>query len=48
MLQPQLGKLLLWMHYGESHKGICCGFGIADGTPGANHDTDVLYQPNVL
>jgi hypothetical protein len=41
-------NLLLWSHYGESHKGICCGFDIADGSPGANYDTDVLYQPNVL
>jgi hypothetical protein len=41
-------NLLLWSHYGDSHKGICLGFDIPDGDPGANHDTDVLYQPNVL
>ena len=41
-------NLLLWSHYGDAHKGICCGFDIADGTPDANYDTDVLYQPNVL
>lgn len=35
-------NLLLWSHYGASHKGVCLGFDIPDG------DTDVLYQPNVL
>jgi hypothetical protein len=41
-------NLLLWSHYGDAHKGICCGFDIAEGTPDGNYDTDVLYQPNVL
>jgi len=41
-------NLLLWSHYGASHTGICLGFDIADGDPGANYDTDVLYQPNLL
>lgn len=41
-------NLLLWSHYGDSHKGVCCGFDIADGIPGENYDTDVLYQPSVL
>ena len=41
-------NLLLWSHYGDAHKGICCGFDIADGTPHANYDTDVIYQPDVL
>jgi hypothetical protein len=35
-------NLLLWSHYGNSHKGICLGFDIPDG------DRDVIYQPNVL
>lgn len=42
------GNLLLWSHYGASHTGICLGFDIPEGEPGANYDTDVLYQPNVL
>jgi hypothetical protein len=41
-------NLLLWSHYGDSHKGICMGFDIPDGNPGENYDTDVLYQPNLL
>ena len=41
-------NLLLWSHYGDSHKGICLGFDISEGEPGANFDTDVLYQPNLL
>jgi hypothetical protein len=41
-------NLLLWSHYGASHTGICLGFDIPDGAPGANYDTDVLYQPNLL
>ena len=41
-------NLLLWSHYGDSHKGICMGFDIPDGSPGENYDTDVLYQPNLL
>jgi hypothetical protein len=41
-------NLLLWSHYGAGHSGICCGFDIADGVPGANYDTDVLYQPSVI
>jgi hypothetical protein len=41
-------NLLMWSHYGDSHQGVCLGFDIPDGVPGANLDTDVLYQPNVL
>jgi hypothetical protein len=41
-------NLLLWSHYGASHTGICLGFDIAEGEPGDNYDTDVLYQPNLL
>jgi Protein of unknown function (DUF2971) len=41
-------NLLLWSHYGASHTGICLGFDIPDGDAGANYDTDVLYQPNLL
>ena len=41
-------NLLLWSHYGDSHKGICLGFDISEGDPGVNYDTDVLYQPNLL
>src|ERR1700733_1745638 len=41
-------NLLLWSHYGASHSGICLGFDISEGEPGANYDTDVLYQPNLL
>ena len=41
-------NLLLWSHYGDSHKGICLGFDIAEGDPGINYDTDILYQPNLL
>jgi hypothetical protein len=41
-------NLLLWSHYGDSHKGVCLGFDIPDGVPGRNYHTDVLYQPNVL
>jgi Protein of unknown function (DUF2971) len=41
-------NLLLWSHYGDSHKGACLGFEVPDGDPGANYDTDVLYQPNLL
>ena len=41
-------NLLLWSHYGASHTGICLGFDIHEGDPGANYDTNVLYQPNVL
>lgn len=41
-------NLLLWSHYGDSHKGVCLGFDISDGEPGINYDTDVLYLPNVL
>jgi len=41
-------NLLLWSHYGDSHAGICLGFDIPVGDPGANYDTDVLYQPNLL
>lgn len=41
-------NLLLWSHYGASHTGTCIGFDIPEGDPGANYDTDVLYQPNVL
>jgi Protein of unknown function (DUF2971) len=41
-------NLLLWSHYGDSHKGVCLGFDILDGEPGENYDTDVVYQPNVL
>jgi hypothetical protein len=41
-------NLLLWSHYGDSHKGICLGFDISVGEPGSNYDTDVQYQPNLL
>jgi Protein of unknown function (DUF2971) len=41
-------NLLLWSHYGDSHKGVCLGFDIPTGDPGANYDTDVLYQANLL
>jgi hypothetical protein len=41
-------SLLLWSHYGDSHKGICLGFDIPVGDPGPNFDTDVLYQPSLL
>jgi Protein of unknown function (DUF2971) len=41
-------NLLLWSHYGASHTGTCLGFDIPEGDPGANYDTDLLYQPNVL
>ena len=41
-------NLLLWSHYGASHTGICLGFDISEGDPGANLDIDVLYQPNLL
>ncbi|HCC56146.1 MAG TPA: hypothetical protein DEQ47_02580 [Solibacterales bacterium] len=41
-------NLLLWSHYGASHTGICLGFDIPDSSLGANYDTDVLYQPNLL
>jgi hypothetical protein len=41
-------NLLLWSHYGDSHKRICLGFDIPAGNPGPNYDTDVLYQPNLL
>ena len=41
-------NLLLWSHYGDSHKGVCLGFDIPVGDPGSNYDTDVLYQPNLL
>lgn len=41
-------NLLLWSHYGASHTGVCLGFDIPEGDPGANYDTDVLYQPNLL
>ncbi|HEY4381041.1 MAG TPA: DUF2971 domain-containing protein [Acidobacteriaceae bacterium] len=41
-------NLLLWSHYGASHTGICLGFDISEGEPGANYDTDVLYQPNLM
>jgi hypothetical protein len=41
-------NLLLWSHYGDSHKGICLGFDIPDGSLGENYDTDVLYQPSLL
>lgn len=41
-------NILLWSHYGDSHKGICLGFDISEGEPGPNYDTDVLYQPNLL
>ena len=41
-------NLLLWSHYGDSHRRICLGFDIPEGEPGANFDTDVLYQPNLL
>ncbi len=41
-------NLPLWRHYGASHTSICLGFDIADGEAGANYDTDLLYQPNVL
>lgn len=41
-------NLLLWSHYGASHTGICLGFDIPDGNPGANYDADVLYQPSLL
>jgi hypothetical protein len=41
-------NLLLWSHYGASHTGMCLGFDIAEGDPGPNYNTDVLYQPNLL
>jgi len=41
-------NLLLWSHYGDSHKGVCFGFDIPEHEPGINYDTDVLYQPNLL
>jgi hypothetical protein len=41
-------NLLLWSHYGASHTGVCFGFDISEGDPGANFDTDVLYQPGLL
>src|SRR4029077_6317541 len=31
-----------------SHTGVCLGFDIPEGEPGANYDTDVLYQPSLL
>ncbi len=36
-------NLLLWSHYGASHKGICLGFDIPDDC-----DLDVHYQPNLI
>jgi hypothetical protein len=41
-------NLLMWSHYGASHKGMCLGFDIPEGEPGNNYDTDVLYQSNLL
>ena len=41
-------NLLLWSHYGDSHKGVYLGFEIPAAAPGENYETDVLYQPNVL
>jgi hypothetical protein len=41
-------NLLMWSHYGDSHRGVCLGFDIPQGESGVNYDTDVLYQPNVL
>ena len=41
-------NLLLWSHYGDSHKGVCLGFDIVGGAEGANYDMDVHYQPNLL
>lgn len=41
-------NLLMWSHYGASHKGMCLGFDIPEGESGNNYDTDVLYQPNLL
>jgi hypothetical protein len=41
-------NLLLWSHYGDSHRGVCLGFDTPVGYLGPNYDTDVLYQPNLL
>jgi len=41
-------NLLLWSHYGDSHRGVCLGFDINEGVSGLNYQTDVLYQPNLL
>jgi len=41
-------NLLMWSHYGKSHGGVCLGFDVAESEPGADYDTDVHYQPNVL
>lgn len=41
-------NLLLWSHYGDSHKGVCLGFDIVGGAEGADYDMDVHYQPNLL
>lgn len=45
-------NLLLWSHYGRSHTGICLGFDISEGEPGANYDTRGLLSaessPNPL
>jgi hypothetical protein len=48
VLRRNWDNLLLWSHYGDSHKGVCLGFDIPEGEPGKNYDTDVLYQPSVL
>ncbi len=44
-------NLLLWSHYGDSHKGVCLGFDIPERDPrdpDTPYGTDVLYQPNLL
>jgi len=41
-------NLLLWSHYGVSHKGVCLGFDIPDDQPDGGYGMDVRYQPNLL
>jgi hypothetical protein len=41
-------NLLLWSHYGESHRGLCLGFDIRDNSSEAGVYMDVLYQPNLM
>jgi hypothetical protein len=41
-------NLLLWSHYGESHKGICLGFDIPQTESREGYDMEVNYQTNLL
>jgi hypothetical protein len=41
-------NLLLWSHYGESHRGICLGFDIPDKQPSGDYSLEVTYQPELL